>query len=85
MVKSATRKDHVLSHVYDVTMPGWPETAPGGLFTVDGMSCGELELWYRRSYGRSCWKNFTLGSCENEGAGPQLQYGGQESTTTLNS
>ena len=33
MVKSAPRKDPVLSQVYDATIQGWPKTAPEGLVT----------------------------------------------------
>ena len=33
MVKSATRKDPVLSQVYDATMQDWPETAAEGTVT----------------------------------------------------
>ena len=64
IVKSATRKDPLLSKVYDVTMQGWPETAPEGLVTFHnqrnelsvhhGCVMWGLELWYHRSYGRSC-------------------------------
>ena len=43
MVKSATRKDPVLSQVCDATIQGSPETAPEGLVTIQNRR-NELSL-----------------------------------------
>ena len=39
MVKSATRKDPVLSQMHDATTQGWPETALEGALPLKHLLC----------------------------------------------